>query len=323
MAIVFSEGHLLLFVRYTVIIFQSIKRLYLAQLAACTKVKESASPPFLFLVVTAHINEQMQRERRREGWQRGSDRARYSFSCALSSGSIWNISVKRKHSYTLHRTLPVSSHLNLRWPSAAPFCFCSAGAFSDRIFPERERQLRQRERPHLCCFVWIRADVASTKPRTKQEFQLFSRERNPQTQFTTEMLTYKATKSWANSSALNSIVFLNNTLPWLNKAEKKKERKEKSHFFTAPSCNFSKKARVCDYLLALMSFQTHMLLLSRRNSKRAKSEGFYNALFLTVTYREDTVSNIILLESVIKNKIKKQHNPLTCPLYGVWTLHRL
>lgn len=68
MAIVFSEGHLLLFVRYTVIIFQSIKRLYLAQLAACTKVKESASPPLL--VVTAHINEQMQRED--GGGRRGS-----------------------------------------------------------------------------------------------------------------------------------------------------------------------------------------------------------------------------------------------------------
>lgn len=175
--------------------------------------------------------------RRREGWQRGSDRARYSFSCALSSGSIWNISVKRKHSYTLHRTLPVSSHLNLRWPSAAPFCFCSAGAFSDRIFPERERQLRQRERPHLCCFVWIRADVASTK----QEFQLFSRERNPQTQFTTEMLTYKATKSWANSSALNSIVFLNNTLPWLNKAEKKKKEKKNRIFSPLRAATSAKK----------------------------------------------------------------------------------
>lgn len=114
MAIVFSEGHLLLFVRYTVIIFQSIKRLYLAQLAACTKVKESDSPPFL--VVTAHINEQMQREDGRgplkvEGV---TERARYSFSCALSSGSLRNISGKRKHSYTLHQSLSVSSHLNLR-----------------------------------------------------------------------------------------------------------------------------------------------------------------------------------------------------------------
>lgn len=39
---------MLLFVRYMVIIFQSIKRLYLAQLAACTKVKESDSPPSLW-----------------------------------------------------------------------------------------------------------------------------------------------------------------------------------------------------------------------------------------------------------------------------------
>lgn len=126
MAIVFWEGHLLLFVRYMVIIFQSIKRLYLAQLAACTKVKESDSPPSLWSqrILMCRCSGRMAEGPRKE--LRGSERGRYSFPCVLSPGSLWSISIERKHSYTLHQSLPVSSRLNLPWPSAVPLCFWSA-----------------------------------------------------------------------------------------------------------------------------------------------------------------------------------------------------
>ncbi len=161
MAIVFWEGHLLLFVRYMVIIFQSIKRLYLAQLAACTKVKESDSPPSLWSqrILMCRCSGRMAEGPRKE--LRGSERGRYSSPCVLSPGSLWSISVERKHSYTLHQSLPVSSRLNLPWPSAVPFV-CSGVLFAPDLV---------RERP-LCSFVWSYSMCRCCKHKTQNKARM-------------------------------------------------------------------------------------------------------------------------------------------------------
>lgn len=124
MAIVFREGHLLLSVRYMVIIFQSIKRLYLAQLAACTKVKESDPPSSLWS--RCILMKQMQRGL--HAAFRNHREERYESSPpAPGSGSSGDTSTR---SYALHQSLRVSSKL------ATTFC-CPALFLLGRIFSER------------------------------------------------------------------------------------------------------------------------------------------------------------------------------------------
>lgn len=124
MAIVFREGHLLLSVRYMVIIFQSIKRLYLAQLAARTKVKESDSLSSLW--PGCILMKQMQR-----GYvgppHRLQERQRRD---GVSSESFRDINAKHTHA-ALHQSLLPSSKL-------ATFCR-PALFFFRRMFSEKGR----------------------------------------------------------------------------------------------------------------------------------------------------------------------------------------
>lgn len=123
MAIVFREGHLLLSVRYMVIIFQSIKRLYLAQLAACTKVKESDSPSSLWS--RCILMKQMQRGA--SSPRSGTTEESYGSPAAPGSGSFGDINAKHKHAAALSIKV-CASRLNSRRPSAVLLCYYSAGS---------------------------------------------------------------------------------------------------------------------------------------------------------------------------------------------------
>lgn len=148
MAIVFREGHLLLSVRYMVIIFQSIKRLYLAQLAACTKVKESDSPSSLWS--RCILMKQMQRGA--SSPRSGTTEESYGSPAAPGSGSFGDINAKHKHAAALSIKV-CASRLNSRRPSAVLLCYYSAGS-------------SLREASVLLC-VELCADAASPNARTK------------------------------------------------------------------------------------------------------------------------------------------------------------
>ncbi len=240
MAIVFWEGHLLLFVRYMVIIFQSIKRLYLAQLATCTKVKESDSPPSLWSqrILMCRCSGRMAEGPRKE--LRGSERGRYSSPCVLSPGSLWSISVERKHSYTLHQSLPVSSRLNLPWPSAVPFFFSAVTPLQQwSAFCPRSCQ---REASVLFCMELQYVQMLQAQ---NPERQLYSGDRNPQTQCvpqtTQRCVNIKPSKA-QHIHLLSILLFWTTTLTKYREAAPKKKKK-----ISALSCNFSKKVKSVIY----------------------------------------------------------------------------